>query len=234
MRVLVTRPEPEATATAARLAAAGHAVMVDPMLTIRPITDVVIPARAYQAVLATSANALRAVEHQRVLERLRAVPLLAVGVRTALTARGLGFTEARAADGSGVKALETLVLQSCRPEQGPLLYLAGSERAGALDEDLRAAGFSVDLVDVYRAIPAQRLHDATRAALSEARIDAVVLASARTAQAFVAASAGLPLGGVCAVCVSDAIARVIADAGFRRILVANAPGDGELIAVLAG
>ncbi len=43
MRVLVTRPEPQAETTASRLVALGHEPVVAPMLVVVPEPDVVLP-----------------------------------------------------------------------------------------------------------------------------------------------------------------------------------------------
>ena len=235
MRLLVTRPEPEAGATAARLAGAGHSVLTDPMLTIVPLPDVAIPDRAYQAVLVTSVNALRAIAGHPALARLQAVELLAVGARTAGEARALGFHRVSAASGS-VESLGALALARLSVAHGPLLYLAGVERAGALDAVLGAHGHAVDLVETYRSVPARALAPATRSALAEGRIDAVLFASARTASAFLAAvaAAGLrpALARVSAICLSPAIARSVAAAGFGALRVAAEASEAALIAAV--
>src|SRR5580693_5966345 len=63
MAVLVTRPHPDSATTAAALRAKGYAVMQAPMLRFEPVACSGLDAE-YGAVLATSVNALRAVEGQ--------------------------------------------------------------------------------------------------------------------------------------------------------------------------
>src|SRR5690349_15243761 len=94
MRLLVTRPEPDASRTAARLREAGHEVMVQPMLTIAlspPPMDMPVPA----AVLITSQNALRAIINWPSASGWRNVPLFAAGPSSAQVAEKLGFRDVR-------------------------------------------------------------------------------------------------------------------------------------------
>ncbi len=62
MRVLVTRPEEDAGALVAALAARGHETLVEPMLTVGPVPGVTPPLdlEGVQALLFTSANGVRA------------------------------------------------------------------------------------------------------------------------------------------------------------------------------
>src|SRR4051812_9693459 len=90
MRLLVTRPEPDATRTAETLRAHGHEVLVAPLLSTQAVQAEF--GGAYDGVLMTSANAARALAvHPRAggLTRLRC---FTVGKRTAEAARAVGFT----------------------------------------------------------------------------------------------------------------------------------------------
>ena len=59
MKVLVTRPEADAAPIAAELAARGHTVMIEPLLTIVPKPDAVVDLSDVQALALTSANGAR-------------------------------------------------------------------------------------------------------------------------------------------------------------------------------
>ena len=61
VRLLLTRPEPDAQRTAAALRAHGHDVVVAPLLRIEPAADAQIGAGPWAAILITSANAAHAV-----------------------------------------------------------------------------------------------------------------------------------------------------------------------------
>src|SRR5262245_62204980 len=98
MRLLLTRPEPEASVTAARLAALGHAVLVEPLLRIDfvpPPAGLATPA----AIVFTSGNAVRAVGQWPDVAAWAGVPTFAVGERTASLAAAAGFSDVRSAAG---------------------------------------------------------------------------------------------------------------------------------------
>src|SRR3974390_940486 len=86
MRILITRPVEDAEAIAARLAELGHDTVVAPLLTIRYL-DRAVPLEGVQAILATSANGVRAFSR---LSARRDLPLFAVGPQTAEEARRAG------------------------------------------------------------------------------------------------------------------------------------------------
>jgi uroporphyrinogen-III synthase len=98
MRLLVTRPEPDASRTAQTLRARGHEVLVAPLFETQVIAaDIKGP---YGAVLVTSANAARAISRHPRFASVRALPAFVVGNRTAEVARDAGFTSVESADGS--------------------------------------------------------------------------------------------------------------------------------------
>src|SRR5690348_2420424 len=121
MRVLVTRPEPDAGETASRLTALGHAPLVAPLLKIEFVDGESLSLDDVQAVLATSANGVRALVRRT--ER-RDVPLFAVGQQTAALARALGFDSVASANGDAA-ALTALVEGEVEPGRGAVLHAAG-------------------------------------------------------------------------------------------------------------
>jgi uroporphyrinogen-III synthase len=155
VRLLLTRPEPDAQRTATVLRTQGHDVIIAPLLRIAPVADAQIGAGPWAAILITSANAAIAVAaHARATE-LRALPVFAVGRRSAGAMAAAGFADVTSADGN-VSDLARLVAARMRPT-APLLYLAGEDRSGDLAGDLRAHGFAVETATIYRAIAASNL-----------------------------------------------------------------------------
>ncbi len=234
MHLLLTRPEPDAGRTAQALRALGHTVTISPLMRFRPLPDVRLPKRHYQAVLVTSTNAVRALLDHRERDLFADSPLLAVGDRTALMARRAGFAKARSAGGS-VDDLATLVGSTCRPDAGPLLYLAGRARAGDLEGRLEDIGFSVDLRVVYDMEDAGGLSEAAVDALRAGEIDGVLIYSQRSAAAFALAlrAAGLTaLSGVHAFCLSEAASRPLAAVFEGPVHVAEKPDQIHLFATV--
>src|SRR5262249_49265467 len=131
MRLLVTRPEPDGERTAERLRARGHDVVVAPLLRVDAV-DFEFTEETVSAVGLTSANAARAVARHRARDALTALPAFAVGGHTAEAARVAGFADIRSADGARDHLIR-LIAASAGSVGGPLLYLAGEDRAGELD-----------------------------------------------------------------------------------------------------
>jgi uroporphyrinogen-III synthase len=234
--VLVTRPEPEARRLAARLRGAGYAAIVSPMLRVVLLEDAAVPARPYAAVLVASGNALRALDRSPALPRLRAVPLLAVGERTAARARALGFAEVVAAEGDAA-ALVTAAETRLAPGAGPLLHLAGAERTGTVEGGLRARGFEVNVVELYRAEPAGALGTEARAALARGEIAAALFSSRRIAETFATLARGQGVAdrlvGVAAICASARVAEGLAGLNFAAVVVPDRPTEAAMLAALA-
>lgn len=145
-RVLVTRPEPGASATAARLDAMGFSPVVLPLTRIVATTPP--PPGPCEAAIATSANALRHAP-AAFLGPLLGLRLFSVGEATAAAARQAGFRDIAVAAGTAVD-LAALIGREM-PAGARLLHLAGRERTQGFEEDLAARGFSVTVAETYRA-----------------------------------------------------------------------------------
>ncbi len=214
--------------------ALGHTVTISPLMRFRALPDVRLPKRLYQAVLVTSANAVRVLLDHSERDLFADSPLLAVGDRTALMARRAGFAKARSAGGS-VDDLVALVGSTCRPDAGPLLYLAGQARSGDLEGRLEKAGFSVDLRVVYEMEAAGGLSETAVDALCAGEIDGVLIYSQRSAAAFALAlrAAGLaPLANIHGFCLSESAARPLATVFEGPVHIAEKPDQIHLFAAV--
>ncbi|MFI4983149.1 MAG: uroporphyrinogen-III synthase [Nevskiales bacterium] len=227
--VLITRPEPGASDTAARVAAIGLVPVLAPLLNIRLIPIPVLPARM-TAVLLASGNAIDALATLG-----RSLPLLTVGAATARRAGQAGFTNVVSADGDAV-ALAALVRSRLRPSDGPLLLAAGQGQSLALAADLRASGYRVARRVVYAAVPVPRLPDPARDALLDPRTRTVLLFSAETARHFVrlVRQAGLleTLADREAITIGPQAAMALKHVPWARIRVAAQPTQDDMLALL--
>ena len=233
MRVLVTRPEADSQAMAARLAVVGIDAIVAPMLRIVPepkgAEQLPEALEGVRALLFTSANGVVAFA---ALHARRDWPVLAVGPATEAAARDAGFAEVHSADGDQA-ALVRLVAERLEPGPEPLLHVSGEAVAGDLAAALADRGFAVRRVVLYRAEPVGELPAAARAALAEGTLDGVLLFSPRTAERFVALanSAGegiLPRLPV-AYCLSPAVAAAASPLPWRAMRVAEEPNLPALL-----
>ena len=235
MRLLVTRPQPEGERTAALLRARGHQVLTLPMLRVEAIADADLGPGPWAAVLFTSANAVRAIAAHRRFGDIAGLPAYAVGAHTQAEAVAAGFAPVRSADGD-VGDLARLV--ELPAASLPLLYVAGSARAGDLAGALQSRGLRVETAVVYRTVMAADLTPQVRACLAAGRIDAVLHYSARTAAAFLAAATAAGVGDcvirIRHVCLSSQVAAPLRAAGARNVEVANEPNENALLACLGG
>ena len=219
MRVLITRPEREATALANALGERGHQAVIAPLFLVqvlRPLPDFPTTLAASQAVLLTSANGARALAEAN---EQRSKPVFAVGDTTAATAEGLGFTNVTSASGDSA-ALAELVRQKLDPAKGPLVHVSGVDVAGDLEAAL--PGFELERFALYEAREADALPEPARAGLQARAIDAVTLFSPRAATVFalLVEAAGLAdtCRGVTAVAISDAAAEPLNALPFLSLI----------------
>jgi uroporphyrinogen-III synthase len=249
VRLLVTRPEPDGSRTAAVLRGRGHEVLQQALLRIETVADAELGPGPWAAVLFTSAQAVRAVASHRRFGELAGLPAYAVGRRTQAAAVAAGFGPVASADGD-VNALAALIASNPRRDERagaanampgfgnlPLLYCAGEDRAGDLAAALRSRGLVVEAARVYRAAMVADLAPDVRAALAADAVDAVLHYSARAAAAFVAAAttAGIRDLSIQArhLCLSAQVAAPLAVAGARALDVASEPNEQALFALIA-
>ena len=119
-RLVILRPEPGASATAARARAMGLEPVAMPLFKVEPVEWTAPDPGSFDALLLTSANAVR--HGGEGLRGLRQLPVYAVGEATAAAARAAGFDIASIGD-AGVERL----LGSIPPDLR-LLHLCGEHR----------------------------------------------------------------------------------------------------------
>lgn len=235
MRLLVTRPQPQADVTARRLAALGHTPIVAPLVEI-VAEETALPLAGVGAVAVTSAAAIRALGTASVdLDALRRLPLFAVGARTAEAARQAGFTDVRTAGGDAA-ALAGL-LAAALPAGSTVLHAAGRDRAVELGPLVAPHDIAVRVAVVYRAEAGSALPPQAVAALADGAVDGILVYSARSAAAVVEAITTAGLDGKLAtlrfLALSPAVAAALARGGAADVAVAARPEEAALFDLLA-
>lgn len=236
MQLLVTRPLEDARDLASQLARLGHETLVAPLLEIVFHDEAELPARAFQAILITSANGARALARRPDVEGLKNLRVLTVGPASAMAMQAAGFKWVESADGD-VDALAAAVTIELSPLDGPLLHVAGSVVAGDLAAVLAVQGFDVTRVALYEAVTPDRLPEAIALALTEGRLGGALFFSPRTASQFLrlVEAAGLTssLSRVTAFALSENVARVLAPAGFQQGFIAQEPTQTAMLRLIA-
>jgi uroporphyrinogen-III synthase len=232
MRVLVTRPKDDTAALQQELHQRGVTVTLDPMLEIRRNVEASIDLDGVQGLLFTSSNGIRAFA---ALSSERDLPAYCVGDETARTCRSASFTDVHSAAGN-VDALAAYVIAQARPGDGRMVHIAGSVSAGDLAGALRGAGFSVDRIALYDAIPATALAEGTKNAFKQGHLDGVLFFSPRTAATFVSLVKAAELENACrrvdAYCLSTGVAQPVGELPWRRIVTAAEPTRAALLTTL--
>ena len=233
MRLLVTRPEPDAEALAERLRGLGHEVLVAPMLTVVPREEQAIDLAGVQVICFTSRNAVRIFADQ---SPERAIPVYVVGPGTAEEARAKGFLAVREGGGDG-RALVEAVRDALSPLAGAVLHARGAAVAYDVVGALRKAGFTVREQVLYETLPVPALAPEVRQAWAGGHIDGVLLFSPRSAKTFATLLMDADLAGgakqVIAYCLSDAV-RSGADLPWQAVRVAERPDVPAMIELLEG
>lgn len=214
MRILVTRPRPGGAATAGRLRALGHDVVLEPLLGFEAVPWTT-PSAMPEAVLLTSAAAARLAGV--VPPAMLGVPVYTVGAVTAAAARTAGFRDVRVGAGGAQLLLDELAAAGVRQ----VLHLAGEDRTAVA----LPPGLELVIRTVYRA----RLQPL--GALPAA--DWVLLYSARTSAHFGAEvdRLGGDRGAIAVAAISPA-ALAAAGAGWGRALAATTPDEDALLAAI--
>jgi uroporphyrinogen-III synthase len=232
MRIAVTRPHDDSERTAAVLRARGHQVLVAPLMQVEPVAASI--RESWAAVIVTSANAAGAIAAHPARAALIKLPVFAVGRRSADACREVGFTDVVTAGGD-VRDLIRLIVARRADAAGPLLYLAGEDRAADLIGELTARGIAAEMAVVYRAASAPFPPELI-GALKAGEIDAVLHFSRRSAENYLA---GASLAGIAKqalavrhLCLSAHIAEPMTAAGASRVDIAKRPDEASLIGLL--
>ncbi len=232
MRLVVTRPEADGKRTAEALRAGGHAVLVAPLMRVEPVAADL--SGRWGAVVITSANAPAAIADNPARDTLIALPVFAVGRRSADAARHAGFTDVHSAGGD-VRDLVQLIGERHADAKAPLIYLAGENRAADLIGELAVHGVAAEMRVVYRAVTAP-FPPALVAAIEANEIDGVLHFSRRSAENYVAGARAAGLGEKALAlphyCLSAQIAAPLTAAGATRIAIAPRPQETALIELL--
>ena len=235
MRLLVTRPEPDALKLRAVLEEHGHEATVEPLLSVSFDDGEPFDLDGVQALIATSRNALRALKSHPLRGAARKLPLFAVGRATATEGRALGFETVVTGAGTA-EELVAHIVSVAEPSAGLLLHLAGDRLAGNLGGELESHGFRVLQPVVYRMRAATALADETIEQLAMGEIDGVILMSPRSASIYVSLIRKHGLGAVVRgpthFCLSEAIARRLEPLGHVPTVIAEAPRLEEVLALI--
>lgn len=210
--VIILRPEPGASATAARAQALGYPVIVAPLFRIASVAWTPPPRQNFDALLLTSANSAR--EAGAALADYQSLPCLCVGEATASAARRAGLTVTWVGDSDGGAALAQAAAQGWHR----ILWLSGVQHTPLVHPRI-----ALTVVPVYEAAmlePAPEL----QAALAHPAI--ILLHSQRAAWALADQAKSRAHLGIMAI--SPGVAAVAGE-GWAWVHWPQAPRDQDLL-----
>lgn len=216
--LLVLRPEPGAAATVARAIAAGWHVIASPLFTIAAEPWEAPDAAAHDALMLTSAQAVR--HAGAALDRYRGLPVYAVGEATGIAAMEAGFADVRMGDADAALLVTMMVRDGV---QHPL-HLAGREH-----RILDAAPIPIARRIVYAADPVTELPAAARAAIRDKAVALIHSQRANAVFADLLGKAGIDPAEVRIAAISGAAAT----GTWGAVKIAETPSDAALLAAAA-
>ncbi|WP_438751494.1 uroporphyrinogen-III synthase [Pararhizobium sp. O133] len=237
MRVLVTRPQPAAAATAARLEALGHEAILLPLMQAihDPKAAMDALAQPHTALAVTSAEAIRALAAGlgSDLTPHLTTPIYCVGAATADIARRSGFQSVIAGTGTGASLADLIIRASATRDGAGLLYLAGQPRSPHFENALAQVGIACRVAEVYRMQPIEYRPDDIKARLALKPL-AVLFYSQETVRRFfrlVPASMLNDLRNIRLLCMSSQVADAMPN-GLGQTAIAATPSEDSLLALL--
>lgn len=244
MHLLITRPQPDASAMRELLAGEAITSDVAPLLEITvdiPDADLL---RQASALVVTSRNGLRALEASPLLPEMLARPLLVVGRGSGAAARAIGFRDVTVGPATA-KDLVPLICAAWGEKigrvsgvaaPGPVLHLSGDKISFDLEPPLGEAGIPFARETVYRSQPVARLPAQVAERLRRGGYDGVILMSPLTADTYVelVLANGLADGARAAeyLCLSRGIAGRLAPLGAKHVKVTAKPNIEEMLALI--
>lgn len=233
LRVLVTRPQPDAALTAAKLEAAGYQPVCLPV-SETVATGALLPQHDFDALAVTSANALRHIE-PHFFAPYRHLQVYAVGDKTASVAKECGFEAIYAGDGWGLHLGRHVAARV--PAGSHILYLTGKIRRPDFEAQLSAAGIQLTVAETYDTCPVSYSDAELSRILAAGHSDVILLYSAVAAKQFVAlndqAQGAFIRHAKYIFCLSQRIAAELPEDCSARVQISETPDEDALLRLLA-
>jgi uroporphyrinogen-III synthase len=234
MRILLTRAQEDAERSARFLRRLGCEPVLAPVIVTRD-GDEPPPAggaEAFDAVIVTSAKAAPHVKRFGV--GAPALPVFAVGPRTARALGAQGLREVHVSAGDALALLRDI--PRILPAPARLLHVAGRDRKAEPAQSLRAMGYGVTIWTAYEAQALEALPEAAIAALEGDEVDAALHYSPRSARILLdlARRADLmpALSKLDHIAISPDVEAVLRQGGLDRVAAAATPNEKAMFRVV--
>ncbi len=225
MNILITRPLIDSEDLMGKLFSLGHKIIHIPTLKISPLKTESVDLNEYDAIIFTSANAIRNLE---VINEEKSKLCFCVGSITEKIARQSGYLNTLSAGGT-VNALKNLIINSNQiNEKSRLVYFCGDNVAYDLDLELKREGLKVSKIINYKSEKITDLNDQNKKIIASHSPDIIFVYSLRSGESFIEITRNHSLyplmTGSKVMCISDKIANLFKSDGWKKVEVFN-PGE---------
>jgi len=230
MNILITRPLIDSEDLMGKLFSMGHKIIQIPTLKIFSSNMEPINSDDYDALVFTSANAIR---NLKLKNENRSSPCFCVGAITEKIVRQSGFTNTFSAGGT-VGALKNLIISSdLTNEKSKIAYFCGDNISSNLDADLKNEGFRIKKIINYFSEKISELNEENKKIIENYPPDAIFVYSLRSAQSFIEIVKNYSLyplmTGSTVMCISKKVANIFTADKWKKIKIFN-PGE-ELLQI---
>ncbi len=225
MNILITRPLIESEDLMGKLFSLGHKITYMPTLRILPIKTELLDLKNYDALIFTSANAIRNLKN---INPDKNKLCFCVGLITEKIARKTGYNNTMSAGGT-VNALKNLIINANQINQkSKIAYICGEFLSSNLDLELKKEGFNVEKIINYTSEKITDLNAENKKIVSSHPPDIIFVYSTRSAQSFVEIVKNYSLHHLMTeskvMCISEKVAGIFKSDGWKNISVFN-PGE---------
>jgi len=232
MRLLVTRPEPDAMKLAGVLQERGFETTVEPLMRVSYDDCDDVDLDSVAALIATSRHGLHALLGKPVLAAAKTLPVFTVGAATAQEARRMGFEHVLVGPGNAAE-LVPAIAATLDPTEGLLVHLAGQTLAFDVKGELGLLGFRILQPTVYRMEATEALSPSTIDQLNDGDIGGVILMSPGTARVYARLiqrhRLRLASQQLVHFCLSTAVANGLAPLGDVQVVTPDRPALEDLL-----
>ena len=225
MNILITRPLIDSEDLMGKLFSLGHKIIHIPTLKISPVKTESVDLNEYDAIIFTSANAIR---NLTVKNEEKSKLCFCVGSITEKIARQSGYPNTLSAGGT-VNALKNLIINSNQiNEKSRLVYFCGDNVAYDLDLELKREGLKISKIINYKSEKITDLNDQNKKIITSHSPDIIFVYSLRSGESFIEITRNHSLyplmTGSKVMCISDKIASLFKSDGWKKVEVFN-PGE---------
>ena len=225
MNILITRPLIDSEDLMGKLFSLGHKIIHIPTLKIISKNKESVDIREYDALIFTSANAIR---NLKVVSEEKSKLCFCVGSITEKIVRQKGYNNTLSAGGT-VNALKNLIINSNEiNDKSKIAYFCGDNISYDLDLELKKDGLRVTKIINYSSEKITDLNEENKKIINSHPPDIIFIYSARSALSFIEIVKNHSLyhlmTGSKVMCISKKVADIFPKNEWKKIEIFN-PGD---------